>query len=307
MSPIARLSLLTLALLSACGQSASPPRPATLHDVEVNGLQLSYLERGSGPLVVLLHGFPDNARTWDSIAPRIAERGYRTVAPYLRGYPPSGAPLEDDFTILRLGQDVIGLIDALGSPSAIVIGHDWGALAAYAAANLAPGRVERIITLAIPHPGAVARHPETLAESPHFARFAQPDAAEVLRANDFAELERLIGVWAPDWEVPSDFLDSVKGTLSPPGVLEAVLGYYRDFSSLDPVLFEPTRVPCLAFSGIHDGAGSQLPFESQALLFDAPVRVVRLPVGHFIHHEAEGEVVDAMLEFLAPVEAESPQ
>src|SRR5258707_10001114 len=101
--------------------------------VDANGLKFAYLEDRSGPLVLMLHGFPDTAHAWDDLRPRIAANGYRAVSPFMRGYHPSAIP-DHDSDQETLARDPLALIDALGAREAIVIGHDWGASAAYGAA-----------------------------------------------------------------------------------------------------------------------------------------------------------------------------
>jgi pimeloyl-ACP methyl ester carboxylesterase len=288
-----------LAVVIAAGCGGGSPQ---LRSVEAAGISMSYLERPAekGKLVVLLHGFPDTPHTWDAISAELHARGYRTVAPYLRGYPPTGLPPEDT-TMVQLGRDVIALMDALGEDQAIAIGQDWGAIAAYAASNLAPERVSRLVTVAIPHPLALAMHPEAFASSPHFATFAQPDAPEHFRANDFAELDSTLALWSPTWSFPAAELASVKEALSKPGALEAVLGYYRaaaGSSSQDPLLYQQTAVPALTLYGTRDGALSNVPFTDQQAGFTVPVRVVPLDAGHFVHREREVETADEIVRFL---------
>src|SRR5262245_3981547 len=108
--------------------------PSDIRYVEANGLRFAYLEDGQGPLVLLFHGFPDSPHSWDHVRPRIAAKGYRVVSPWLRGYTPTAIPDRDADTE-TIGRDVLALIDALGESSAIVVGHDWGAAAVYAAAS----------------------------------------------------------------------------------------------------------------------------------------------------------------------------
>src|ERR1700690_4202016 len=129
-----------------------------IHFVDANGLKFAYLEEGSGPLVLLLHGFPDTAHTWDDLRPRIAAKGYRVVSPFMRGYRPSGIP-DRDADQETLARDALALIDALGEKSAAVVGHDWGAAAAYGAAALDPGRVNKLISVGIPHPATLRPTP----------------------------------------------------------------------------------------------------------------------------------------------------
>jgi pimeloyl-ACP methyl ester carboxylesterase len=284
-----------LLMVAGCGE-AKPE----LRSVDASGLSISYLERQEkGPLVVLLHGFPDTAHTWDSISAQLHERGFRTVAPFLRGYPPTGLPAEDT-TITQLGHDVLALMDALHEDKAILIGQDWGASAAYAAANLAPERVSHLVTIAIPHPITIAMHPEVLQASPHFQAFAQPNAAEHVRANGFAELHSTLALWSPSWAFPPNELADVEAAFSQPGALEAVLGYYRAVATgnPDPVVFQQTGVRALSIYGNQDGAGSSAPFADQQAGFSVPVRVVPLESGHFVHREREAETVTEIVRFL---------
>src|SRR5258708_7936876 len=125
--------------------------------IAANGLTFSCLADGpdDGPLVLLVHGFPDTAHTWSDVLPRLASQGFRAVAPFMRGYYPTTIPADGDYAVLTLGRDVLALIEAHGRTQAIVIGHDWGAYASYAAANLAPERVSKLVTVALPHPRSV--------------------------------------------------------------------------------------------------------------------------------------------------------
>jgi pimeloyl-ACP methyl ester carboxylesterase len=107
-------------------------------NVTANGVDFHYIELGTGPLVLCLHGFPDNAYTYRYLLPVLADAGFRGVAPFMRGYAPSGRPPDDRYESVLLGQDAVALITALGADRAFVVGHDWGALATLAAAHLAP-------------------------------------------------------------------------------------------------------------------------------------------------------------------------
>ena len=107
--------------------------------VRANGLTFHYLEAGQGPLVLCLHGFPDHARSFRSQLPALATAGFRAVAPYLRGYAPSDVPANGPYQSAALAQDAArSSRHCRRSEPAFVFGHDWGALAAYGAAQLAP-------------------------------------------------------------------------------------------------------------------------------------------------------------------------
>ena len=108
--------------------------------VQANAIDFHCLEMGAGPLVLCFHGFPDNAFTYRYLLPTLAGAGFRGVAPFMRGYAPTGRPQDERYQSVLLAQDAVALITALGAEKAFVVGHDWGALATYGAAALAPDR-----------------------------------------------------------------------------------------------------------------------------------------------------------------------
>src|SRR6185503_11041750 len=119
--------------------------------VETNGIRMHIAEQGSGPLVVLLHGFPELWYSWRHQLGPLAEAGFHAVAPDLRGYGRTDRPSEvEQYTQLHLVGDVIGLLDALGEQQAVVVGHDWGATLAWNTALLRPDRVRGVVGLSVP-------------------------------------------------------------------------------------------------------------------------------------------------------------
>src|SRR4051812_45437678 len=124
---------------------------ATHREIDVNGLRMHVAEQGEGPLVVLLHGFPESWYSWRHQLAALAGAGFHAVAPDQRGYggttPPEGI---EKYTLLHLARDVVGLIDALGAANAIVVGHDWGAPVAWHTALLRPDRVAGVAGLSVP-------------------------------------------------------------------------------------------------------------------------------------------------------------
>ena len=122
-----------------------------MHSVEANGLQYHYIEAGQGPAVILLHGFPDLANTWDDTIDALKGE-YRCIAPALRGYFPTAIPADGDYKVATIAQDIGALASALGIDQFMVIGQDWGASIAYTLANVFPKRVARLVGIAVPHP-----------------------------------------------------------------------------------------------------------------------------------------------------------
>ena len=130
--------------------------------LEVNGTVLGVDDRGEGPVLVLLHGFPELAFSWRHQVPALVEAGYRVVALDQRGYGSSAVPESvTDYTLTKLTGDVVGVLDRLDVEVATLVGHDWGSIVAYAAAILHPDRFDRIVSLNVPYRGACWGFPTT--------------------------------------------------------------------------------------------------------------------------------------------------
>lgn len=255
--------------------------------VTARGIEFAYLEQGTGPLVLLVHGFPDTAHGWDATMPALAQAGYRVVAPFTRGIHPTAIPADGKYDIETLGRDVLALIDALGEKHAVVVGHDWGAAAGYVAASLAPERVRLLVTMAIPHPGGVTRTPRLGWALRHFFTLGRTGAPAKLRANNFALVDELWSRWSPAWKrVPSTETARVKESYARPGVAEAALGYYRAVSlvRIPPITKARVDVPAVAFAGEDDVLSPRL-YEKARHMFGKSYEVVQVPGGHFMHRE----------------------
>jgi pimeloyl-ACP methyl ester carboxylesterase len=119
--------------------------------VEANGIPIHLAEAGSGPLVLLCHGFPESWYSWRHQLNALAGAGYRAVAPDMRGYGRTGQPHEiDQYTLFHLVGDMVGVLDALGAPEAVIVGHDWGAPVAWHCALLRPDRFRAVAALSVP-------------------------------------------------------------------------------------------------------------------------------------------------------------
>jgi pimeloyl-ACP methyl ester carboxylesterase len=258
--------------------------------VQANGLRFGYLTEGSGPLVLLLHGFPDTAYSWDRVMPEVARAGFRVVAPFMRGYHPTEIPKDGAYDGDTLGRDVLALIEALGEQRAIVVGHDWGALAAYTAASLGPERVRLMIAIGVPHPGSVLPTPRMLWAVRHFVTLRGKRGAQQVRANDFAYVDQLWRRWSPAWrDLPADETARVKQVFAEPGCVEAACGYYAALSPrVSPALRTKITVPSVVFAGLHDNVAVGA-YERARKSFAASYEVVKVPGGHFPHRERPTE------------------
>ncbi len=278
---------------------------ATLARTKANGLDFAYFEEGVGPLVLLLHGFPDTAHTWDATRPVLAAAGYHAVSPFMRGYHPTSIPADGRYDADTLGRDALALIEALGEKSAIVVGHDWGAGAAYSAAGLEPERVRVLVTVGIPHPASVVPTPRLVWGVRHFLRFQSRRAEQLVSADDFAHVDELVKRWSPAWDVPKNESAAVKESFRHPGSLTAALGYYRALTLGIPAAQRKKVVmPSVAFSGDDDGVTLHKDYERARRRYTSSYEVVRMPGGHFLHREHPKRFNDELLralKTLAPV------
>lgn len=261
-----------------------------------NGLQFSTIEEGRGPLVLLLHGFPDTPHTWNLVRPALAAKGWRVVSPFMRGYAPTEIPRAEAYDSDTLGRDVLSLIEALGESQAVVIGHDWGADAAYAAAILDPSKVRLLVTLAIPHPASLRPTPRLLWAGRHFFSLRRKSAPAMVRRNDFAHVDELVRRWSPKWRFDAIETAAVKEVFRHPGSLEAALGYYR---ALRPAKKRQIHVATVSFAG-EDDALDAAAFERARPLFTSDYRVVSMPGGHFMHREHPERFQAELFRVLAP-------
>jgi pimeloyl-ACP methyl ester carboxylesterase len=267
--------------------------------VEANGVRFACIEEGEGSLVLLLHGFPDTPQTWDAVRPALARRGFRAVTPFMRGYAPTSIPADGAYDADSLGKDVVALIPALGAERAIVVGHDWGAAAAYSAGALAPERISRLVTVGIPHPASLRPTPRLLWAGRHFFTLRLPGAVAKTRAHNFAHIDELVQRWSPAWSVPPGETDAVKEAFRQPGCLEAALGYYWAMRPSVPSSHRPRiAVPTVTFAGLNDTIAPEL-YDRAAPRFTGGYEVIRMPGGHFMHREHPKRFIEELLRVLA--------
>jgi len=181
----AAAALLPLGVRSAPAPLISKARAATLeHEekmnepkqriIESNGIRLNIAEQGEGPLVLLAHGFPESWYSWRHQISALAAGGFHVAAPDMRGYGKSDAPQAiDQYTMLHLIGDMVGVLDALGAPTAVIVGHDWGANVAWQAALIRPDRFRAVVALSVPFRPRGTATPTTLMPRTENAQFYQ--------------------------------------------------------------------------------------------------------------------------------------
>ena len=206
----------------------------TQHSIQANDLNISYFAAGldnDGPLVICLHGFPDSAHTWRHLLPRLADAGYRAVAPFLRGYAPTEVPTDGRFQTAASAMDALALRDALGGGAdSVIIGHDWGAVITHIAANVRPDAFAKVVTMAVPPGNAVGvaflSNLAQIKRSWYMFFFQHPFADFVVGANDLAYIDMLWADWSPGFDATEE-LALLKPSLRDPANLQAALGFYR--------------------------------------------------------------------------------
>lgn len=284
--------------------------------IEANGLTFECLHAGDGDrLALCLHGFPDNAGSMAPVLRRFADAGFTAVAPFMRGYAPTDPAPDGDYSGSALGRDAVALADALGTEfdtdDAVLVGHDWGAAAAYAADRIEPDAFSKLVTMAVP-PGFNAllfEHQRQALRSWYMWFFQLPDVPErALRWRNFVFIDVLWGLWSPGWDYPDARINDVKGTFRTGETVENALQYYRDTMrpsvrtiagdrpSIEDV--PPVQTPTLVMYGDQDGCiGPELFEHAEEVIDDC--RLVRVPgAGHFLHQERPDAVGEEMVEFV---------
>jgi pimeloyl-ACP methyl ester carboxylesterase len=271
-------------------------------------VNLSCTTYGEGPVVLCAHGFPDDARTFRTQVEPLVHKGFRVICPTMRGYSPSGMSRTGRYDAEMLARDLCAVADH-SSPNVPVrlIGHDWGAIAAYAATALAPSRFSHVVTLAVPHSRVMIRRlarPAQLRRSWYVFFFQFRGIAERrLAAENLALVDRLWRDWSPGYRVSKEDLDHVKAGIAPR--IADVLAYYRALFRMSSILGEPRRlmlaktpVPALYFHGEDDGCNGVDLTEGMEKHFLAGVDVHRVPgAGHFVHLERPEVVNPLLLDF----------
>ena len=261
-----------------------------------NGLTFDVRDGGSpdGEAVVLLHGFPQDSTAWARVEQLLHGQGLRTLAPDQRGYSPGARPRgRSAYRLSETAADVLALLDAAGLESAHVVGHDWGALVAWALAAWHPGRVRTLTALSVPHPGAMARAfvtSDQALRSSYMGLFQLPVLPErLILANDAALLRRLLSRGG----LPDDAVQRYVDRMREPGALTAALGWYRAMPWSARQRVGRIRVPTLHLWSTGDAFMGRAATEDTARFVDAPYRLEVLQgVSHWIPERAPDVVAD---------------
>ena len=290
------------------------PGPWTHRDVSANGVRLHAAEAGSGPLVLLLHGFPQFWWTWRNQLPALAAAGFRAVAPDLRGYGASDKPPRG-YDLPTLAADVAALVRALGERDAVVVGSDWGGLLGWTMAALHPRSVRRLVVLGMAHPRrlrAAMTDPEQRHASRYALRFQLPRLPERrLTRPDDDPVADLLQRWSgAAWPRTPDFAEAVERYRSAARIPQAAYGameYYRwaGRSQLRPDglryarrMAAPISADTLQLHGLLDRCILPATARGSGRYVAGAYEWRELPgVGHFPQEEAPDDVCRAIVDW----------
>ena len=273
--------------------------------VDLNGVRLHCMVEGEGPLVLLLHGFPETSRAWRKQIPELARR-FQVVAPDMRGFGASDKPKGiDAYRADVVAEDIVGLTRAFGAERAHVIGHDWGGGIAWTVAMLHPETVDRLVVLNCPHPAvmekALRSNWNQIRKSWYIFAFQLPALPEwSLRRNGARGLKDALRRSAKRPETFSEAdLDEYARAFSAPGAATAAINYYRAAvrSRVPPAKI---KAPTLLIWAEDDFAlGKELTLGMDGL-FETPPRIEYVPdTSHWVMEERPEVVNRLLLEFLA--------
>ena len=299
------MRVFTLAVAAAAiafGAQAAPkpaqkPPTAAAHKVAdryaLNGsVKIHYVVQGKGPLVVMVHGFPDYWATWKPLMATLSAAGYRTAALDMRGYNLSDKPQgEAAYAMPNLIGDVAAVIAAEGQKNAIVIGHDWGAAISWQVALNRPDLVNKLVIMAVPHPAGMARelasNKDQQANSQYARNFQKPGSEKSLTA------EGLAG-WVKDPAEKPGYVEAFKRS-----DFAAMMNYYRanyprgtgaEAPAAPPT--PPIKVPVLVIHGMQDKALNAAGHSGTWDHIAADTTILMIPTaGHFVQHDAQ-DLVD---------------
>jgi len=268
------------------------------HHVDNNGVKIHYVTMGEGPLVVLIHGFPDFWYSWRHQMPILAEH-YRVAAIDTRGYNDSDAPEgQENYDMPLLVSDVVAVIKDAGAEKATVIGHDWGGAIAWFTAMSAPELVERLVIINLPHPTALARelatNPDQQTASAYAVVFQQEGAHLMLTPDMLAAMPS--GGNEEDKAIYTAMFEKAN--------LEAMLHYYKQNYPKAPYEESPlplprVKAPVLQFHGLDDPALLPGGLNDTWKWLDNTLTLVTIPgASHWPHHDKPELITETLIDWL---------
>jgi pimeloyl-ACP methyl ester carboxylesterase len=260
------------------------------------GVKIHYVSQGKGPLVVLIHGFPDFWYSWRDQMPALAKH-FQVVAIDQRGYNKSDQPEKvEDYAMDKLVGDVAALLKHFKQDKAVLVGHDWGGAVAWSFAMAHPDKTDRLIVLNCPHPKGLLRelanNPQQQENSQYARDFQKPDAATKLKPE-------LLAAWVKDPDERKKYVEAL-GRSS----LEGMLNYYKANYPRPPYkderTFGPVKCPVLLIHGLEDKYLLPGALNDTWKWVEKDLTLVTVPkAGHWVHHDAADLVSHRMVRWLS--------
>jgi epoxide hydrolase 4 len=282
--------------------------PWTHGYLSTNGVKLHYVTQGKGPLMLMLHGFPEFWYSWRHQIPEFASR-YKVVAVDLRGYNESDKPTQANaYSLPMLIEDIKGAIYSLGYERCILVGHDWGGAIAWAVTDTYPELIERLIVLNMPHPAKFREGLRTLPQllkSWYIFLFQIPFLPEwILSQDNYMGAVKILTQTAMNPVAFSpEAVESYRQAAAKPGAISSMLNYYRNLFRSNGFKrnWQTLRMPTLLIWGENDAAlGKELTFEMQAYVSDLSIRYIP-DCGHWVQQEQPQLVNRYIHEWLGPL------
>jgi pimeloyl-ACP methyl ester carboxylesterase len=309
----------------------------THRNVKTNGINLHIAEAGAGPLVLLLHGWPESWYSWRHQLPALAAAGYHAVAPDVRGYGQSDRPEAiEAYSMKNMLADYVGILDALGEKTAVVMGHDWGGPMAWNSAALHPDRYRAVVGMSVPHLGRAPMPPTQLFKTAfgdnwfYILYFQKPGVAEAEFEADIPKTMRTIlaGVAGFDATAPvvqqkkkgDKFLSGINAPEKlPEWLTEADVAFFadefkrsgfrgglnryrnmdRDWEELPELATAKIEQPALFITGENDPVRAFAPADGMKALVPGLKDMIVLPgAGHWVQQERAADVNAALIAFL---------
>jgi pimeloyl-ACP methyl ester carboxylesterase len=290
--------LSVLLLVLAAGPAVADTLPPDEGFVDSNGVKIHYVEKGKGPLLVLIHGFPDFSLSWRHQMPALAEH-FHVVAIDQRGYNLSDKPDKvEDYDISKLVGDVEAVLKHFKQDKAVIVGHDWGGVVAWTFAMTHPEKTDRLIILNLPHPKGLARelahNPDQQKNSQYARNFQKPEAAKMVTAELLANF-----VKCENPEVKQKYLEAFKRSS-----MEGMLNYYKRNYPKEPYQdtrdFPPVKCRVLMIHGLKDKALLSGALNDNWKWIEKDLTLVTVPnADHWVHHDAADFVTKTMVRWLA--------
>jgi pimeloyl-ACP methyl ester carboxylesterase len=288
----------------AADQTPAEIEPTDLGEhgfADSDGVKIHYVTAGQGPLVVLIHGFPDYWYSWREQLPALAKH-FQVVAVDMRGYNQSDKPAGvENYAVDKLVGDIAAVVKHFQRDKAVIVGHDWGGMVAWSFAMQKPDMTERLIILNLPHPNGLMRelknNPEQQKNSQYARNFQKADAAKQVAP-------AMLTFWVKDKEARKKYVEAFKRS-----DIEAMLNYYKanypkePYSDLPEQELPKIKCPVLMFHGLKDKALLPGALDGTWNWIDNELTLITIPeADHFVQQDAAEKVTKNMVRWLTECE-----